>query len=68
MAKRTHQPEQLDLPLIPYKYRLNIDDSTHYWSGRGRLPFAFDHYIYEQNAHRLSNEVLKELLIKGAQS
>lgn len=71
MIDRHSRLNQLDLflptlprPITP-KYQLTVDGSTYYWTGLGRLPAVFDTYIYETNAHKLSNEVLKELLISG---
>lgn len=69
MIDRKSRLPQLDLFLpvrntrfIPPKYQLNVNGSTYYWTGRGRLPSVFEDYL-AHNQHLGSREQLLQGLL-----
>lgn len=70
MIDRKSRLSQLDLflpvpprPLAP-KYQLTVNGSTHYWTGRGRLPLVFEQYLARHQPRGSREQLLKSLEIK----
>jgi hypothetical protein len=69
MIDRKSRLPQLDLflpvqprPVAP-KYQLTVNGSTYYWTGRGRLPTAFEEYLAHHQHLGNREQLLQSLLI-----
>lgn len=71
MIDRHSRLPQLDLFLpvqprtIAPKYQLTVSGSTYNWTGRGRLPTAFDEYLTHHRHLGSREQLLQGLLIQG---
>lgn len=76
MLKKVNQPTPVPITDIkPHyrkpgmKYAMTVNGINHYWSGRGRMPKAFNDYVYDHNngvmiSYNEREEFFKRFLIE----